>query len=111
MVYPLCNMTVTIYRKTDQGIQRQVLQGCYYEWEQTCTREAAGLRKDRKFLLVIPRGRGEVSIGDRVLAGIGPETVDWNRFVPAAVEGLGQVAYLRPCYYNSILCHTEAGRK
>lgn len=107
----MCNMTVTVYRKTDRGVHREVLSGCYYEWELECTREAAGLRKDRKFLLVIPRGRGDVTIGDRIFPGVGPETVDWDRFVPAAVEGLGQVAYLRPCYYNSILCHTEAGRK
>ena len=111
MEYPLCDMTVTVYRKTGDSIRREVLNGCYYEWEQTCTRDATGEKKDRKFLLVIPRGRGEISIGDRVLAGIGPKEVDWSRFVPAAVEGLGQVAYRRPCYYNSILCHTEAGRK
>ena len=107
----MCNMTVTCYRKTDQGVQREVLDGCYYEWETECTREANGERMDRKFLLVIPKGRGDVEIGDRVIIGIGPEQVDWNRFVPAAVEGLGQVAYRRPCYYNSILCHTELGRK
>ena len=111
MVYPMCNMTVTLYRKTGDSVRREVLHGCYYEWQLQCSRDATGLKKDRKFLLVIPDGRGEVLIGDRVIVGVGPERVDWNRFVPAAVAGLGQVAYVRPYYLEGKLTHTEAGRK
>ena len=111
MEYPLCDRTVTRYRKTPEGIERTLLEGCYYEWLLGSRQDVAGVRNDRRFLLVIPAGRGEVQVGDRVIEGIGPKEVDWNRSVPAAVEGLGQVAYVRPYYLNGRLCHTEAGRK
>ena len=108
MVYPLCDRTVTLYRKTSAGIQRMLLEGCYYEWDLSGRQDVAGVRWERKFLLVIPAGRGEVRVGDRVFDGIGPAEIDWRRFVPGAVEGLSQVAYVKPYYLDGRLCHTEA---
>lgn len=111
MEYPLCDQRVSIYRKTPDGIQRQVVDGCFYNW-QLSRKLAAGLdRRERSFLLVIPGGKAQIAVGDRVLEGTGPEAkdVDWCRFVPGAVAGLSQVAYVKPWYYEGKLCHMEAG--
>lgn len=107
---PQFSQTVTLYRQTPEGIFRQVLDGCFYSWQTEQTEEEAGLRQDTRFLLVIP-GACDIRPGDRVFDGIGPETVDWERFLPVCVPGLSQVAYVKPCYFGSILCHTEAGRR
>ena len=111
MEYPLCDMDVTIYRKHADGVERRVLHGCCYQWGLNSRQTVAGLQKDLAFLLVIPAGRGQVQVGDRVFPGIGPKQIDWFRFVPGVVEGLSQVAYVRPYYLDGRLCHTEAGRK
>lgn len=107
---PQFSQTVTLYRSTAEGITRQVLDGCFYSWQTAQTEDAQGVRQQTKFLLVIPGG-GDILPGDRVFDGIGPETVDWERFLPVNVVGLSQVAYVTPCYFGSVLCHTEAGRR
>ena len=107
---PQFSQTVTLYRKKAEGVSRQVLDGCFYSWQTEQTEEEAGLRQDTRFLLVIP-GACDIRPGDRVFDGIGPETVEWERFLPVCVPGLSQVAYVKPCYFGSILCHTEAGRR
>ena len=111
MEYPLCDQVVTCYRKTPEGVRRQVLEGCYMEFQTAQDRDVALARTERPFLLVIPAGRGTVQVGDRVIPGIGPENVDWAGFVPAAVENLAQVGYVKKWYWDGKLSHVEAGRK
>ena len=65
----------------------------------------------RKFLLIQPGESQLVQPGDRVMAGIGPETVDWATFLPANIPTLSQVAYATAWYWEGKHCHTEAGRK
>ena len=89
MEFPLCEQTVTVYRLEDGQVQRTVVDNCFYRWE-----DVAEDSFSRRFLLVVP-GAFSVKLGDRVLPGEGPETVDWVKFVPAAVEGLGQVGYVK----------------
>ena len=110
MMLPQFCQTVTLYRNAPEGITRQVLQGCFYSWRIEQTEDAQGVRQQTKFLLVIPGGC-DIRPGDRVFDGIGPERVDWARFLPVNVAGLSQVAYVTPCYFGSVLCHTEAGRR
>lgn len=107
MTHPLCNQTVTLYHPTPQGVIRRVVTGCFYHWQQTCL--ADGL-EETTFLLVLPAGES-VSVGDRVLEGIGPEQVAWESFLPVNTQSLSEVAYVTPYYFMGRLHHTEAGRK
>ena len=111
MEYPLCDQTVTVYRRTAEGVRRKVVEGCHFSRKDTRRRDVPMDRRERAFLLVIPGEDGDIALGDRVLEGIGPKEVDWSRFVPAAVEGLCEVAYVTPYCFGGRLCHTEAGRK
>lgn len=106
-INPLCTQTVTLYRSTPAGVERRVVTGCYYQWQQEVTGE--GLEQT-KFLLVLPP-EASVQIGDRVYDGIGPEQMAWETFLPVNTPGLSQVAYVKPCYFQGRLHHTEAGRK
>lgn len=110
MMLPQFSQTVTLYRKKPEGIKRQVLEGCFYSWQVRQTQQPHGVRQQTDFLLVIP-GACDIRPGDRVFDGIGPEEVDWESFLPVSVTGLSQVAYVTPCYFGSVLCHTEAGRR
>lgn len=113
MEYGMCDRVVTIYRKTDNGISRAVVYGCYYSWQEVQTVDEDGCRKETKFLLVMPGDAQRVFVGDRIYDGVGPETDlnSWPAFIPAAVPGLAEVEYVLPCYMDGKLCHVEAGRK
>lgn len=104
---PLCTQTVTIYSRTPQGVTRQVVSGCHYQWQKTV--DADGLEQTA-FLLVLP-GTVTINPGDRVLEGIGPERVVWEHFLPVNTYGLAQAAYVTPYYFQNRLHHIEAGRK
>ena len=104
--YPLCDRTVTVYRKEGDRVLRRVAEGCFYRWEDH--REAE--RFTRKFLLIQP-GAEEILPGDRIFDGIGPETVDWETFLPVTVPGLSQAAYASPWHWAGRIAHFEAGRK
>ena len=106
-INPLCTQTVTLYRALPTGVERRVIAGCFYQWQQEVTAE--GLEQT-KFLLVLPPDVS-VQIGDRVYDGVGPETVEWETFLPVNTPGLSQAAYVQPCYFQGALHHWEAGRK
>lgn len=106
LCYPMCDQTVTLYRKEAEGVSRQVLEGCFYRYEDVVTED----RFARKFLLIHP-GAVEIRPGDRVLDGIGPEQVVWEKFLPICVPGLSQVEYAAPWYVDGRIVHWEAGRK
>lgn len=111
--YGMCCQTVTVYRKTPEGIHRQVLGGCFLQWEDAVSFETLGKRKERPFLLVQPGAKQLVFPGDRVFDGVGPKVTEemWNTFVPALVPGLGEAAYAMAYRWQGQFCHTEAGRK
>ena len=108
VAYPLCNQTVTVYRKDGT---RLVLTGVWYQWEDRLHREAEGDRWERIFLLVVPGKEQQVFVGDRVYPGIGPEEILWREFIPANVPGLSEADYAKLLFCNGIPCHTQAGRK
>lgn len=109
--YPLCNQTVTVYRKTEGGIFRQVISGCYLERGVTRSHSTWGQEGAKPFLLIVPGARQLVFAGDRIYPGEGPEISDgdWANFIPAAVPELFQAAYANPYGWQGKLWHTEAG--
>ena len=111
--YGMCTQTVTVYRKTPEGIVRIQISGCFLQWQDEIGFEQTGVRKERKFLLIQPGTEQMVFPGDRVLEGIGPEisVADWETFLPVRVNGLGEVAYATAYHWEGDFCHTEAGRK
>ena len=90
---PLCDMTVTCYRRG----KRQVLEGCFFSGRYTGLEDIRGTRLQGKFTLIAP---AQLRIGDRVLPGIGPETV------PAEAE---TIRWVQPMYLEGNLHHWEAG--
>ena len=111
--YGFCRDTVTVYRKSSDGISRQVIDGCFLSWGEQAVTDVRGSRKGTEFLLIIPGEEQLVFPGDRVYAGIGPEVTEetWGAFLPAAVSGLGQISYVRLYRLAGELCHVEAGSR
>ncbi len=103
MDYSLCRQTVTLYRRTQQGVLRQVLGGCYLQSACAVSYDAMGRQLKHPFLLVIP-GEQAVQVDDLVWEGVGPEIACWEQLVPAYEERLLPVRYVK--HYG---CHTEAG--
>lgn len=101
--------TVTVYHCADAGVERRVLEGCFYQYQPHRQESTEGVCEQTKFLLLIP-GLDPIAPGDRVYDGVGPAEVDWAAFLPVNVPGLSQAAYVTR-YNTGPLCHTEAGRK
>ena len=110
MAYPLCCQQATLYRKTPEGVLRQVLEGCFLRWQDTLSDGENGPRFQRKFLLIVP-GAADIRPGDRVIEGDGAEVADWDSFLPVTVPGLCQVQYAMAHKWQGQVCHVEAGRK
>lgn len=111
--YSLCDQTVTLYHKQGNTVTRQVIEGCYYSWQEKQTEDEYGIRRETLCQLILPGDIHRVSIGDRVYGGIGPEIGigDWHTFLPVTVTGLSEINYVSPCYWAGEICHIEAGRK
>lgn len=98
--YSMCCQTVTVYRRTETGIFRQVIPGCFFQQE-----ERKG--ESPEFLLIQPGEEQLIFPGDRIFDGIGPEIrlEDWGASAPAA-----EASYARVYRWEGKFCHTEAGR-
>ena len=105
VTYPMCNQTVTLYRRVGDTVQRRVLHGCFYRYEDRLSQD----RFVRRFTLICP-GIQDVLPGDRVFDGIGPEQVDWESFLPVNVPGLAEAAFAGPWHLGGKVVHWEAGR-
>lgn len=112
MTYPMCEQTVTVYRKAGDTVCRQVHEGCFYHWQDRLVRAAAGVRLERTFLLIMPGQTQQVFPGDRVLEGVGPEVTaqQWAGFIPVNVPTLSEAEYAKVWRLDGAVCHTEAGR-
>ena len=106
--YSLCDQTVTLYRKQDHGITRQVLTDCGLSASVSTPTESCGKSLEKSFRLIIP-GNLPVFCGDRIYAGIGPEATDWGSFVPAAIPGLYEISFVKPCFWAGEITHWEVG--
>lgn len=110
--YRALEQTVTVYRMADGQVSRREYGSAYLQMQTQAQWDAQGREEKRKFLLILPGEAVSLSPGDRVYDGIGPEVTaeQWSRFIPALVEGLGQIQYVKPYFWQGVLCHTEAGR-
>lgn len=111
--YRLCNQTVTIYH-WDGGhtYTRKVINEAYLDFKKVQNVDKTGSHEANAFLLVIPGASVPVSVGDKVMAGVGPEIATreaWAGFIPAKVPGLVVVKYVDPKYWHGAIVHTEAG--
>lgn len=105
----LCRQTVTVYRKTEDGVSRTVCDKAYLDFRKNRNVDKTGSRETNSFLLVIPGQRQAVEVGDKVLLGVGPAVEDWSQFIPVKVPGLVVVQYVDPKYWGDTMVHTEAG--
>ena len=108
--YSLCDQTVTLYRKTGKTISRWVIPNAYLSAKITTPAEFYGKSMEKKFLLIIP-GESPICTGDRVYAGFGPENVNWQDFIPAAVPALFEASFAKPCLWDGRIVHWEAGNR
>ena len=108
----LCRQTVTVYHRTPNGITRTVHKRAFLDHKKTHSVEKTGSKEANSFLLVIPGASVPVAVGDKVLAGEGPEIATreaWAAFIPAKVPGLVVVKYVDPKYWHGSIVHMEAG--
>lgn len=108
MDYSLCCSTVTVYRKLEDTVTRQVLENCYMQTQHSSPRENYGKSRLKHFLLIIP-GDHPLQCGDRIYDGIGPKEVDWQNFLPVTVPRLYEAGSVRACHWEGRITHWEAG--
>ena len=101
--YTLCSMTVTVY---DPAGGRRVIENAHYEFTREDTVATGKTSESSGFLLVIP-GEDPIAPGDKVVLGIGEETV-FEVLNPVAFPTLGIVKSVKPRYFLGRPCHTEA---
>ena len=104
--YSLCDQTVTVYRRN----WRRVAENCHLSRQRSTPTQSYGKSEEKRFLLIIP-GDFPLQPGDRIYDGIGPETVDWDRFLPALVPELYEVSFVKPCVWDGETVHWEAGNR
>ena len=111
--YGLCNQTVTVYHwDGKETYTRKVFHNAFLDFKKTQNVDKTGSKEVNAFLLVIPGASASVSVGDKVLAGEGPEIATreaWAAFIPAKVPGLVVVSYVDKKYWRDVVVHTEAG--
>lgn len=109
--YSLCDQTVTLYRKEEETVSRKVIANAFLAAKVSVPNEPYGKSKEKTFLLIIPENAAPLQCGDRIYDGIGPETIAWQAFVPAAVSELYEISYVKPCRWNGEVTHWEAGNR
>ena len=111
--YRLCRQTVTIYHWDGRDIYtRCVRHDAFLEFHKTQSVDKTGSREASSFLLVLPGEIVPVAVGDKVLAGEGPECntkIDWANLIPSKVPGLVVIKSVDPKYWRGCVVHTEAG--
>ena len=109
--YSLCQQTVTVYQKKGEAISRKIAENCYFSQNISTPTEPYGKSKEKKFLLMIPGEEISLQPGDRIFAGIGPENVDWQTFLPALIPEVFEVSFAKPCFWEGSITHWEAGNR
>lgn len=105
MDYPLCDQTVTVYRKVGEEIHRYEYPGCHLQNKAVLVRDQFGTFLKWEFLLIVPGDR-QVMVGDRVLAGRTKAYREWEK-----LGGAMEVAYAKPYILDGKIVHWEAGSK
>lgn len=113
--YSLCTQAVSVYHFEDGAVTKTVYEKAFIDFKKTLNVERTGSSEASEFLLVVPGPFKACGIGDKVLAGDGPDAPAsdaaswWRSFIPSKVDGLVVVKYVDVKYWNGEICHTEAG--
>lgn len=113
--YSLCRQAVTVYHFEDGAVTRAVHAKAFLDYKKALNVERTGSEEASGFLLVVPGNERACSVGDKVMAGEGPDAPEgdaaswWRSFIPSKVEGLVVVKYVDVKFWNGEICHTEAG--
>ena len=100
----LLDQTVTVYRADGT---RQVIENCQLLVKKSLKTDHWGTENRDKFTLIV-RGQRDLRPGDRLLEGVGPETVDFQNFLPE--RGLcHRIDFVQPFFWNGKVSHMEAG--
>jgi len=97
--YSLCQDTVTVYHR--EGLTRRVLHGVHFEETARRSIDTGREHDEAGFLLIVPGGVA-LGLGDKLLAGEGPEITAW-----ADTAGFAAVQSIKHCRFKGRLCHTE----
>ena len=110
--YDLCRKTVTLYRLENGIVRRRQLYGVHYEYHSSQAEDQHGRHQQTTSLLVVP-GSADIRLGDRIYNGIGPDINEreWRHFLPILIDGLSEINFVSPKYWEGQLCHIEAGRR
>lgn len=110
--YGLCDQTVTVYHRSGKdAVERTVYPRAFLDFQKVHNVNRTGSGESNGFLLVIP-GDVPLYVGDKVLAGEGPECADdagWRELVPTKVDGLVVIKSVDPKWYRGKVVHVEAG--
>ena len=109
--YRLCNQTITVYHADKGTYTRTVHHNAFLDFHKTVTVSKDGSREANNFTLVIPGATIPVSIGDKVLIGVGAECTtreQWAALIPSKASGLVVVQSVNPKYWHGKIVHTEA---
>ena len=112
--YRLCDQTVTIYH-WDGGktyTRKVIEEGAFLDFKKVQNVDKTGSKEVNGFLLVVPGPVVPVAVGDKVMAGVGPEIAsreDWAALIPSKVNGLVVVKWVDPKCWRGSIVHTEAG--
>lgn len=96
--------TVTIYHENTMKVERTVCNNCRLEVKVERKANILGDGQTLGCFLAVP-GEIQISPGDRVVAGIGPEVTALHQLSEEAFT----LTYTKPCYLHGQLHHTEAG--
>ena len=100
----LMQQTVTVYRGDGQ---RFILDACQFCPKKSTKIDTFGTSQNDRFTLIV-RGGHDLRPGDRVMPGIGPETVDFKNLLPEK-EHVYRVDFVQPFFWNGKVSHMEAG--
>lgn len=100
----LLQQTVTVYRADGT---RQVIENCQLTVKKGLKTDHLGTVNKDRFTLIV-RGDQDLRPGDCLMAGIGPETVDFKSFLPEK-GGCYRIDFVQPFFWNGKVSHMEAG--
>ena len=100
----LLQQTVTVYRGDGK---RLILDACQFCPKKSTEIDTFGTRQNDRFTLIV-RGDQDLRPGDRVVPGIGPETVDFKNLLPEKGH-VYRIDFVQPFFWNGKVSHMEAG--
>lgn len=100
----LMQQTVTVYRADGTRIQ---LDNCQLCPKKSTEIDTLGAVQKNRFTLIV-RGCHDLRPGDRVMPGIGPETVDFKNLLPEKAH-VYRIDFVQPFFWNGKVSHMEVG--